>query len=131
MTIKEHFEKHKHIYTLSGFALAVIVVIILFITLFKKHDDTTERKYLDLYVATKDSLIAQKEKFNSYLQGEIIESKQTISYYKQKDSLTDVSIQKLLQKDRVLQKQQTDVADYINSLGHNADSIRRAFHQFD
>lgn len=129
--MKEHFAKYKNVYLLAFGILAVIAIIILIITVFKRHDDTSDRKYLDLYIQTKDSLIAEKEKRIQYLQSDIEENKQAINYNQQKDSIVLLSIQRLVQRDRVLQKQQTDVATYINSLGHNADSIRRAFREFN
>lgn len=131
MTIKQHLQKYSHYYILLLIVVSAVVAGIMLITVFRKHDDSADRKYIDLYVAAKDSVIAEKNKFFNYLQTEISESKQTITYYKQKDSLTDLSIQQLLQKDQVLQKQQNNVTNYINSLGRNADSIRRAFHEFN
>lgn len=122
----EHFKQHKALYIVSF--IGIICAIALVLTLFKRHRDMGRSEYLQKYLDAKDSLIAEKNRTIALYEAQKAENKETITYLKQQDSVISVTIQRMMQVDRSLAKQQSDVKNYIKSLGRNPDSIRQGYH---
>jgi hypothetical protein len=122
----EYVKNHK------VFVAVIIITVGLAIfqlaVLFKKV--TPPKTYFDEYIAAKDSVIAVTNRFITAQNVLLAEKDKSILYFQGRDSLLILSITSKLQVDKQLEKQQRDVKTFINNLGRNTDSIRRAFSNF-